>query len=83
MLVVKKNNIFKKNGKHLKTISCPKKVQNNSLKNTHDKKLLCSECNKNIIDTQFTSESELIEILENDRSTCIKISRFNPMFRFE
>jgi len=83
MLIIQDMKIYSEDGTYLKTIDCPEKVKNNYLKNINDKDLLCSKCNKNIIDTKFTTENELINILKKDRNTCLKISRFNPMFRFE
>ena len=83
MLTVKAMQIYSEGGTLLKTINCPKKVSSGSLIRKSDKLMLCSICEKNIVDTDYVSEKELVEILEKDENTCLKIDRLNPIFRFE
>ena len=83
MLTVKDRKIYSEKGVFLKTINCPKNVSNDSLIRKSDKLLLCSNCKKDIVDTDYVSEKELINLLMKDKNTCLKINRFNPMFRFE
>jgi len=75
--------IYSEKGVFLKTINCPKNVSNDSLIRKSDKLMLCSNCKKDIVDTDYVSEKELVEILEKDENTCLKIDRLNPIFRFE
>jgi hypothetical protein len=82
MLTVKNKKIYAENGSFLKIIDCPKKITVSDLQNKSDKKLLCKSCNQNILDTEYMSEKELCQILEKDKSTCLKISKLNPMFKF-
>ena len=75
-------NIYMDDGSFLKKIECPKKISASDL-NTHpDNNLFCNQCEKNIIDAQAISEDNLVKVLKEDKSTCLKISRLNPMFRF-
>jgi hypothetical protein len=82
LLTVKDSNIYSDKGVLLKTISCPKKVSLSSLIRKTDKQLLCSSCQKNLIDTNNVSEKELVDILTKDKDTCLAINRLNPMFNF-
>ena len=82
MLKIIDKNIYNEEGKFLKTISCPKKVSFNELRKEEDNTLYCNNCEKNILDTEYMSEDKLIDILQKDNDTCLKISRLNPMFRF-
>ena len=82
MLTVKDSKIYSNKGVLLKTIHCPKKVSFNSLIRKTDKRMLCSTCQKNLIDTNNVSEKELVDILNKDKDTCLVINRLNPMFDF-
>ena len=80
MLTIKNKKIYSDNGGFLKTISCPKKVSYSSLVRKTDRQMLCSSCQKNLIDTDNISEEELVDILSKDKDTCLVINRLNPMF---
>lgn len=82
MLKIIDKDIFTETGELLKTINCPKKVSMKDLIKDKDKSFYCKNCEKNIIDTEYMSEENLINILKKDKNTCLKISRLNPMFRF-
>ena len=82
MLTVKDSNIYSDKGVLLKTISCPKKVSYRSLIRKTDKRMLCSTCHKNLLDTDNVSEEELVGTLIRDKDTCLVINRLNPMFNF-
>ena len=83
MLTVKNSKIYSDEGVLLKKIDCPKKVSLGSLIKKTDKYLLCSSCQKNLIDTNNVSEKELVDILTKDMDTCLAINRLNPMFDFK
>ena len=82
MLNIIDKKIFTQEGKYLKTIQCPKKISASDFEQKNQQTLYCNNCEKDIIDTQYTSENELINILKKNKDTCLKISRLNPMFRF-
>ena len=82
MLNIIDEKIFTHEGKYLKTIQCPKKISASDLEQKDEQTLYCDNCEKNIIDTQYILEKELVNILKENKDTCLKISRLNPMFRF-
>ena len=82
MLNIVGKKIFNQEGEYLKTIECPKKISSIDLEIKDEQTLYCNNCKKDIIDTQYISEKELIKILKKNKDTCLKISRLNPMFRF-
>ena len=75
-------NIYTDDGSFLKKIECPKNISVSDLNTQSNNRLLCNQCEKNIIDAQVISEDNLIKVLKEDKNTCLKISRLNPMFRF-
>ena len=58
------------------------KISASDLEQKDEQTLYCDNCEKNIIDTQYILEKELVNILKENKETCLKISRLNPMFRF-
>jgi len=74
--------IYTDGGGFLKKIECPKNISASDLNTQPNNRLFCNKCEKNIIDAQSISENNLIKILKEDKNTCLKISRLNPMFRF-
>ena len=82
MLNIIDKKIFTQEGKYLKTIECPNKISAGDLEQKDEQTLYCNNCEKDIIDTQYISEKELVKILKKNKDTCLKISRLNPMFRF-
>ena len=80
MLKIIDKNIYTEQGKFLKKIECPKRVTLRDLKQKKDNKLYCKNCERNIIDTNYISEENLISLLIKDKETCLKISLSNPMF---
>ena len=82
MLKIIDKKIFAQEGECLKTIQCPKKISASDLEQKDEQTLYCNNCEKYIIDTQYISEKELVNILKKNKDTCLKISRLNPMFRF-
>jgi hypothetical protein len=82
MLNIANKKMFTQKGEYLKTIECPKKISASDLEQKNEQTLYCNNCEKDIIDTQYISEKELVNILRDNKETCLKISRLNPMFRF-
>ena len=82
MLNVIDKKIYTDDGSFLKKIECPKNISASDLNSQPDNKLFCNQCEKSIIDAQAISEDNLVKALKEDKNTCVKISRLNPMFRF-
>lgn len=82
MLNIIDKKIFTQEGEYLKTIQCPKKILASDLEQKDEQNLYCNNCEKVIMDTEYLSEKELVNILKKNKDTCLKISRLNPMFRF-
>ena len=82
MLNIIDEKIFTQEGEYLKTIQCPKKISASDLEQKDEQTLYCNNCEKVIMDTEYLSEKELVNILKKNKDTCLKISRLNPMFRF-
>ena len=74
--------IYTDDGSFLKKIECPKNISASDLNTQLNNRLFCNQCEKNIIDAQAISENNLVKVLKEDKNTCLKISRLNPMFRF-
>ena len=83
MLTIKDKRIFADDGTLLKVIDCPKNVGDSDLTQISDHKFHCRNCKKQVISTDFLSEQEVTQLLRDAPNTCLKISRFDPRFRFE
>ena len=83
MLVVRDNKIFTVDGQYLKTIHCPKKVYAATLERVDYKTLHCQGCKETVVDTDYLTEAEVVAHIAANADVCLKISRFNPDFRFE
>lgn len=83
MLTIKDKRIFADDGTLLKVIDCPKNVADSDLTQISDHEFHCRNCEKQVISTDFLSEQEVTQLLRDAPNTCIKISRFDPRFRFE
>ena len=83
MLVVRDSKIFTEAGQYLKTIHCPKKVSAAALERVDYKTLHCQGCKETVIDTDYLTQAEVVAHIAENADVCLKISRFNPDFRFE
>ena len=83
MLVVRDSKIFTGDGQYLKTIHCPKKMAAATLERVDYKTLHCQGCKEVVIDTDYLTEAEVVAHIAANADVCLKISRFNPDFRFE
>lgn len=81
MLTIQNNRIISENGTVLKTLSCPFKISDEDLDQTNSPKSRCRHCERTVVNTDYLTEGQLVKLLENDPSTCLKISRYNPIFR--
>ena len=83
MLTIKDKTIFADDGALLKVIDCPKNVDDSDLTQTSDHEFRCDGCAKQVVATDYLSEPAIIQLLADAPDTCLKISRFDPLFRFE
>jgi len=83
MLTIKDKSIFAGDGTLLKVIDCPKNVIDSDLTQTSDHEFRCNGCEKQVVATDYLSEPAIIQLLADAPDTCLKISRFDPRFRFE
>jgi len=83
MLTIKDKRIFSDDGDLLKVIDCPKNVSGSDLTQTSTYEFHCDGCEKQVVATDYLSEPAIIQLLADAPDTCLKISRFDPLFRFE
>ena len=83
MFTIKDKNIFSDDGTLLKVVDCPKNVSGSDLIQTSYNQFHCDGCEKQVVATDYLSESAIIQLLADAPDTCLKISRFDPLFRFE
>ena len=83
MLTIKDKTIFDSDGTLLKVIDCPKDVSASGLTPISDIEFHCDGCSKNVVATDLLSEAAIVKLLAEAPDTCLKISRFDPLFRFE
>ena len=83
MLTIKDKNIFSDDGNLLKVIDCPRNVRGSDLIQTSYNQFHCDGCEKQVVATDYLSEPTIIQLLADAPDTCLKISRFDPLFRFE
>ena len=73
--------MYSANGRMIKDISCPKRVQKSDFKDVTKPVLNCTECNQNIINTDFLSEGDIVDLLKDNVDTCLSINLMNPIFK--
>ena len=83
MLTINQNRIYTEDGTWLKTINCPSNVSDQDLHQISETKLSCEKCAKEVVQTDFLTEDEIIDLLTTNPDTCLKISLFDPLFRVE
>ena len=79
--ITKQGALYSPTGKLLKTLSCPRKVQDDDLERSANELLTCIACNRSVVDTDHMLEEELIELLEVKPDTCLRINLANPLFQ--
>lgn len=83
MLTIKNERIYKEDGTYLKTISCPLNVREQDLHQVAETKFSCEKCAKEVVQTDFLTENEIIDLLTANPDTCLKISVLDPLFKIE
>ena len=81
MLYIQNSNVIDSEGRLLKKLSCPKKITDLVIETPNGAESLCTHCERNVLNTDFFDESEIIHRLYKDSSICLKINRYNPIFR--
>jgi hypothetical protein len=81
MLFIINNHILDSEDRLLKKLSCPKRVADLVLETPGGAESLCTHCERNVLNTDFFDETEIIHRLDEDLNTCLKINRYNPIFR--
>ena len=81
MLTIKNDRVIDASGHTLKTLSCPRRILDSDLENPHHAESRCAHCDRNVINTDYLTEAQIIARLKEDPTTCLKINRFNPIFR--
>lgn len=82
-LKIRDGHIYAENGEWLKKIACPKPVRYREMKQISDQAAMCRECDRMVHNTDFMSESDIVELLKDDPEACLKISIFNPIFEVD
>ena len=81
MLYIQNSNVIDSEGRLLKKLSCPKRITDLVLETPNAVESLCTHCERNVLNTDFFDDSEIIHRLNKDSSICLKINRYNPIFR--
>lgn len=79
-LKIRDGDIYTGNGEWLKKMACPKVVSYRDMKRISDQASMCGECDRIVHNTDFMSETDIVELLKNDPQACLKINIFNPIF---
>ena len=81
MLYIQKRNVIDSEGRLLKKLSCPKRTTELVFETPNEAESLCTHCERNVLNTDFFCEPEIIQRINKDPSICLKINRYNPIFR--
>ena len=83
MLTIKNKRIYAEDGTYLKTISCQLNVGEQDLHQVSETRFSCEKCAKEVVQTDFLTEDEIIDLLTANPDTCLKISVLDPLFKIE
>lgn len=65
--------VFSDEGQLIKKLDCPFRVKWEDLNDHHSTFRKCLNCDRSILDTKYLSEEELIETMNKDPNTCLKL----------
>lgn len=71
---IKEKILYASDGTEIKKLYCPKKAEISDLNIKTNIVFSCKFCNKEIYDTAKLTESEIINLVSKDKSSCFKIS---------
>lgn len=66
--------LYTNSGIFLKKMECPLRINWNQLEDNNRKTRKCNSCDRNIINTEFLSDKNLVELLKKNPNTCLKIN---------
>ena len=66
-------NIYTDNDEFVKTMNCPYKMSWDNLEATNSTMRKCSICDHLIIDTEYISDDDLLNLVAENPDTCLKI----------
>ena len=75
--------LYVEDGTYLKTINCPLNVSEQDLLQVAETTFNCEKCAREVVQTDFLTEDEIIDLLTTNPDTCLKISVLDPLFKFE
>ena len=66
--------LFTKDNKFIKKMFCPYKMRWANMKSIDNSTSgTCSKCNQSIIDTQFLTDDEILDLTKQNPQTCLKL----------
>ena len=81
MLYIQDSKLIDSEGSLLKKLSCSKRIMDLVFETLDEAESLCTYCERNVLNTNFFDESEIIRRLGKEPSICLLINRHNPTFR--
>ena len=66
--------LFTDSGVPIKKVHCPFSVSSSDLRDSEDLKLSCDRCSHQIVDTESLTDEEVVELLQENPNTCLKIN---------
>ena len=65
--------IYTDKGEFVKTMNCPYKMRWDNLETTNSTMRKCANCDHLIVDTEVLTDDELLKMVRQNPSTCLKI----------
>jgi hypothetical protein len=70
--------VYTDKGEFVKRLFCPYKINWDQLAVTSGNNRTCTTCNHLIIDTAYVSDDELLQMLQQNPNTCLKLELNQP-----
>jgi hypothetical protein len=70
--------VYTDKGEFVKRLYCPYKINWDQLAVTSANNRTCTTCNHLIIDTAYVSDDELLQMLQQNPNTCLKLELNQP-----
>lgn len=83
VLRISGNVLLSEDGQRLKEISCPRRMSLSALTVRVDRNFECENCTKLVVNTDFLTEDEVVELLQAAPDSCLYINLMNPIFKVE
>lgn len=65
--------LFTKDGQFIKRLNCPYQIAWDQLKEIDNKNRFCRVCKSVVVDSKDYSDQELLDIIQKNEDTCLKI----------